>query len=174
MVWECPKDHFPPEILLRWSGALINNIWLWILPLKFIIIVKPESLPEVYPLMISNSVLEESFFLGVFELFLLYFVEIFPSFVHHSWDFHLLIRRCQTSSSLLCFVSSAPPVFVLRLLMLLVSFCLTAFLKPSSLLTSCFLFAVKACKMFVTKEMLLLSVSIGYTGESPGTPAVKK
>uniref|UniRef100_A0A3P9HG10 Major facilitator superfamily domain containing 11 n=1 Tax=Oryzias latipes TaxID=8090 RepID=A0A3P9HG10_ORYLA len=36
--------------------------------------------------------------------------------------------------------------------------------SASSLLTSSFMFAVKACKMFVTKEMLLLSVSIGYTG----------
>uniref|UniRef100_A0A8C7XKP2 Major facilitator superfamily domain containing 11 n=1 Tax=Oryzias sinensis TaxID=183150 RepID=A0A8C7XKP2_9TELE len=37
-------------------------------------------------------------------------------------------------------------------------------LLASSLLTPGFMFAVKACKMFVTKEMLLLSVSIGYTG----------
>uniref|UniRef100_A0A3P9MB59 Major facilitator superfamily domain containing 11 n=1 Tax=Oryzias latipes TaxID=8090 RepID=A0A3P9MB59_ORYLA len=36
--------------------------------------------------------------------------------------------------------------------------------SASSLLTPGFMFAVKACKMFVTKEMLLLSVSIGYTG----------
>lgn len=30
---------------------------------------------------------------------------------------------------------------------------------------STFFVAVKACKMFVTKEMLLLSISIAYTGE---------
>uniref|UniRef100_A0A3Q3N856 Major facilitator superfamily domain containing 11 n=1 Tax=Mastacembelus armatus TaxID=205130 RepID=A0A3Q3N856_9TELE len=35
---------------------------------------------------------------------------------------------------------------------------------PQTVLTSIYLSAVKACKMFVTKEMLLLSVSIGYTG----------
>uniref|UniRef100_A0AAX7V7I1 Major facilitator superfamily domain containing 11 n=1 Tax=Astatotilapia calliptera TaxID=8154 RepID=A0AAX7V7I1_ASTCA len=35
---------------------------------------------------------------------------------------------------------------------------------PSGVLTSAVLSAVKSCKLFITREMLLLGVSIGYTG----------